>query len=84
MGPRKYEQLSVPELAAFVEKVARLKAEGMTVTDIATRIGVHRNTVNERLRMFRAANALVNVPAPHAGSAGFDPPAAHHAGEATW
>lgn len=50
----KYEQLSRAELTAFAEKVAKLKAEGMTTTDIAERLEVHRNTVNQRLRMLRA------------------------------
>ena len=50
----KYEQMTRAELMAFAEKVANLKAEGMTTTDIAERLEVHRNTVNQRLRMLRA------------------------------
>ena len=31
----------------------KLKAEGMSTSDIAERLKIHRNTLNERLRKFR-------------------------------
>lgn len=49
----KYETMTSAELRAFVEKVRKLQAEGITTTDIAARFGIHRNTVNQRLRTFR-------------------------------
>lgn len=40
------------ELRAFVLRVRRLQAEGLSKAVIAIRLGVHRNTVTERVRRF--------------------------------
>lgn len=56
---RKYEQIDEKELTAFQAKVEKLQLEGMTTTDIAARLGLHRNTVNQRLRDARRKTRVV-------------------------
>jgi DNA-binding PucR family transcriptional regulator len=51
--------LPLEELRAFVERVRRLQEEGLTVTTIAIRLGVHRNTLNQRLRRFSGVSGKV-------------------------
>lgn len=42
------------ELEAFCLKVGKLRLEGLSTTRIGERLGLHRNTVNERLRRYRS------------------------------
>jgi transcriptional regulator of acetoin/glycerol metabolism len=46
------------ELAAFVEKVKRLKGDGMQTGDIARRLGVSRTTLNSRLRRYKESTRV--------------------------
>lgn len=48
--------ISDEDLRVFVEVVQRFKREGLTVTEIAERLGIHRNTVNWRLRRWRTTH----------------------------
>jgi orotate phosphoribosyltransferase-like protein len=48
--------LSEDDLKRFVEDVQHLKRDGLTVTEIAERLGLHRNTVNWRLRRWRTTH----------------------------
>lgn len=48
--------LSDDDLKRFVADVQNLKREGLTTTEIAERLGLHRNTVNWRLRRWHATH----------------------------
>jgi DNA-directed RNA polymerase specialized sigma24 family protein len=44
---------SETERVAFIEKVERLRAEGLTYQDIADRFGLSRSAVAERVRKYK-------------------------------
>lgn len=55
-GDRRFFTFTDDDLPAFVSMVNRLKADGMSVTDIAKRFSIGRTTLNERLRKAKKAS----------------------------
>ena len=51
------------DLLTFVQKVEKLKSEGLSVTTICLRLGVPRTTLADRLRKYRRHHSHKSAPA---------------------
>lgn len=60
-GKTKLEQLSSNDITDFVKRVEIMKKDGMSVSLIARALGIHRNTVNDRLRRAKEQMSLADV-----------------------